>query len=69
MSPITTHILDTTLGIPARGVPIQLFKLDGAGGTLVIWFCIIPPAAAIGKLPTAPTILFGVSASCLAFSK
>lgn len=31
MSPITTHILDTTLGIPARGVPIQLFKLDGAG--------------------------------------
>ena len=26
---ITTHILDTTLGKPARGVPIQLEKQSG----------------------------------------
>ena len=26
MSPITTHILDTHLGCPARGVPIQLYR-------------------------------------------
>jgi 5-hydroxyisourate hydrolase len=30
MSQITTHILDTTLGKPAQGVTISLFKQDGA---------------------------------------
>src|ERR1700749_5094281 len=29
MSQITTHILDTTLGKPAQGVTITLFKQDG----------------------------------------
>ena len=28
-SPITTHILDTTRGKPAQGVPISLFLRDG----------------------------------------
>ena len=28
MSQITTHILDTSLGKPARDVPIELFHLD-----------------------------------------
>lgn len=30
-SPITTHVLDTTLGRPAAGVPIQLDILAAAG--------------------------------------
>ena len=29
MSQITTHILDTTLGLPAQNVPITLFSQDG----------------------------------------
>jgi 5-hydroxyisourate hydrolase len=29
MSGLTTHILDTTNGIPARGVKIELFKYSG----------------------------------------
>ena len=31
MSPITTHVLDTALGRPARGVAIELHYLDSAG--------------------------------------
>ncbi|TNM38502.1 hydroxyisourate hydrolase [Nocardioides albidus] len=35
-SAITTHVLDTALGRPARGVPVRLSRLeaaaDGAGG-------------------------------------
>ena len=30
-SPITTHILDTSLGLPARGVPIVLARLADNG--------------------------------------
>lgn len=29
MSPITTHVLDTTLGTPAAGLPIQLLRQEG----------------------------------------
>ncbi|MFQ3265904.1 MAG: 5-hydroxyisourate hydrolase, partial [Colwellia sp.] len=29
MSQITTHILDTTRGLPAQNVPITLFAQDG----------------------------------------
>jgi 5-hydroxyisourate hydrolase len=32
---ITTHILDTTLGKPARGVPIQLERQSGAEWKLI----------------------------------
>ena len=32
---ITTHILDTTLGKPARGVPIQLERQSGADWKVV----------------------------------
>src|SRR3954464_7196655 len=32
---ITTHILDTTLGKPARGVPIQLEKQSGTEWKLI----------------------------------
>jgi 5-hydroxyisourate hydrolase len=28
-SPITTHVLDTARGMPAAGVPVQLFKQHG----------------------------------------
>lgn len=31
MSPITTHVLDTSIGRPARGVPVRLELRDGAG--------------------------------------
>ena len=31
MSQITTHILDTTRGLPAQNVPITLFTQDGEG--------------------------------------
>lgn len=31
MSQITTHILDTSIGKPAKGVPIQLQKPEGKG--------------------------------------
>ena len=35
MSPITTHVLDTAAGRPARGVPVTLeFFADGAWTTL-----------------------------------
>lgn len=30
-SPITTHVLDTTQGKPAMGIPIALERLDAAG--------------------------------------
>lgn len=30
MSTITTHVLDTGLGLPAAGVPVRLERLDGA---------------------------------------
>ena len=29
MSQLTTHILDTSLGLPAIGVPVTLYALDG----------------------------------------
>ena len=32
MSPITTHVLDTSLGRPARGVPARLEMQEGDGG-------------------------------------
>lgn len=32
MSPITTHVLDTSTGKPAAGVPITLEKLTGGTG-------------------------------------
>ena len=35
MSGITTHILDTSRGKPAAGVPIRLYRLDGADWHLV----------------------------------
>jgi 5-hydroxyisourate hydrolase len=35
MSGLTTHILDTTNGIPARGVKIELFKYSGGVRTRV----------------------------------
>jgi 5-hydroxyisourate hydrolase len=28
-SPITTHVLDTSLGLPAAGVPVRLYAEDG----------------------------------------
>ena len=31
MSPITTHVLDTTAGRPAPGVPVKLELKDGSG--------------------------------------
>jgi 5-hydroxyisourate hydrolase len=31
MSAITTHVLDTALGRPASGVPVELSELDAAG--------------------------------------
>ena len=33
MSPITTHILDTSLGRPASGVEVELARADGADFT------------------------------------
>lgn len=27
---LTTHVLDTALGVPAQGIRIELFRLDGA---------------------------------------
>jgi 5-hydroxyisourate hydrolase len=32
MSGITTHILDTSIGLPAPDVPVTLAAADGAGG-------------------------------------
>ncbi len=32
-SPITTHVLDASLGVPARGLPIQLLKQDAVSKT------------------------------------
>ena len=29
-SPITTHVLDTTLGVPAAGVPVRLYVEDAS---------------------------------------
>jgi len=30
--PLSTHILDTTTGLPAREVEVSLFRMGGAGG-------------------------------------
>ena len=35
MSPITTHMLDTALGRPAAGVPVQLLRLHP--GSAAAW--------------------------------
>ncbi|MBW8685288.1 hydroxyisourate hydrolase [Chitinophaga rhizophila] len=35
MSQITTHILDTSAGIPARGVAVQLFRQEGQHWTAI----------------------------------
>lgn len=35
MSALTTHVLDTSLGRPASGVKIKLYKLDGSKWTLI----------------------------------
>lgn len=32
---LTTHVLDTARGVPAAGVPIALFRLDGVGRELL----------------------------------
>ncbi len=31
-SPITTHVLDTAIGKPAEGVPVELFQLETSTG-------------------------------------
>jgi 5-hydroxyisourate hydrolase len=33
MSAISTHVLDTSLGRPAAGVPVRLERVDAAAGT------------------------------------
>jgi 5-hydroxyisourate hydrolase len=35
-SPITTHVLDTSRGRPAEGVPVVLERLDDAGEAVVL---------------------------------
>ncbi|MFN7685915.1 MAG: hydroxyisourate hydrolase [Oligoflexia bacterium] len=35
-SPITTHVLDLSLGQAAQGVPVQLERSDGKGGWMVL---------------------------------
>lgn len=35
MSQVTTHVLDTALGRPAAGVPVELARLDDGGWTTV----------------------------------
>jgi 5-hydroxyisourate hydrolase len=32
---LTTHVLDTALGLPARGLRIELYRIDGSGRILV----------------------------------
>lgn len=32
---LTTHVLDTARGVPAEGIAIALFRLDGAGRELL----------------------------------
>ena len=35
MSALTTHVLDTSLGLPAAGVKIKLYKLEDSNLTLI----------------------------------
>ena len=35
MGRLTTHVLDTTQGQPARGMAVELYRLDGAQAALV----------------------------------
>ncbi|SEK98555.1 5-hydroxyisourate hydrolase [Roseateles sp. YR242] len=36
MGKLTTHVLDTMHGTPASGMSVQLFRLDGAGGPVLV---------------------------------
>ena len=36
-SPVTTHVLDTSLGLPARGVEIEMFKMKEMRGQVMYW--------------------------------
>jgi 5-hydroxyisourate hydrolase len=36
VSPITTHVLDTSLGRPAAGLPIVLERSGGPGGWVIV---------------------------------
>lgn len=35
MGRLTTHVLDTAQGVPARGVGIDLYRVEGRGRTLI----------------------------------
>ena len=32
---ITTHVLDTALGLPARGITVELFKVNSDASVLI----------------------------------
>lgn len=32
---LTTHVLDTARGIPAEGIPVELYRFDGASSELI----------------------------------
>ena len=36
MSPITTHVLDTSLGCPAEGMDVTLYRLEAGGASVEI---------------------------------
>ena len=60
MSPITTHVLDTALGKPARGLKIELARLDHDGKWVVLGSGLTNDDGRITDLLAAGSLTAGV---------
>jgi 5-hydroxyisourate hydrolase len=69
MGYLTTHVLDTANGSPAAGMPVRLYRLDGAAATLLREFALNADGRADARLldgadfqPGRYRLVFGVAA-------
>jgi 5-hydroxyisourate hydrolase len=77
-SPITSHVLDTTTGKPAGGVPVQLYKLDhdrrqllaegltNNDGRLIDWWSALSAASGVYEIRFDTAVYFK-SIGCQAY--
>jgi len=60
MSPITTHVLDTSLGCPAAGITVVLYRVDQSGSTAGIGRGVTNADGRVTDLLSADETLSGV---------
>lgn len=59
MGKLTTHVLDTARGCPARGLSVSLFRLDGSERTLITQVETNDDGRAPGPLLEGETMIAG----------